>query len=151
LVSVTFTPAAAGTRTSSLVAVGSGGGGNPSSDFSGLGVAPSAAAVSIAPGQEQFGGVTVGSTSAARPVTVSNSGGATATISAIAIANGNSADFTVDSDDCTRTHDGQLDPGERCTVEVTFRPSAPGSRTAELDVTSDGGTPTAALIGTGID
>jgi hypothetical protein len=147
-VTVTFSPVATGTRTASLVADSDGG--DPSSRFSGLGAAVGAAAVSASPVQANLGGEQVGSSSDPAPITIRNTGGSTANIGDISIMGGNATDFTVDGEDCTKTHHGQLAPGEACNAWVTFTPTAQGQRASQLSVTSTGGTPTAPVTGTGI-
>jgi hypothetical protein len=147
-VPVTFSPSVAGTRTASLVAVSDGG--NPSSRFAGLGATLTGAAVAASPGELDFGGLQVGSSSTSQSVTIRNSGAATATITDISLTNGNTSDFAANADDCTRAHGGQLAAGESCTVHVSFSPLAAGARAAQLDVTSTGGSPTVALTGSGI-
>jgi hypothetical protein len=147
-VSVGFAPTTLGTRGATLVAVSDGG--NPSSGFTGLGTAVGAAALSASPGEEDFGGTQVGSSSYPEPITLRNAGGATAILTDVSIVGSAASDFSINSDDCMRTHGGQIAAGDSCTLQVTFRPTAHDERSAQLDVTSDGGTPTVALRGTGI-
>jgi P pilus assembly chaperone PapD len=146
-VTVTFTPAATGARTAQLAVTSDGG--DPTSDLSGTGTEARAPSVTVAPTEQDFGGVPVGSTSGPQTFTVTNDGGATATISAIGVAGGDAADFSPDASDCMVANGGTLDPGRTCRVTVTFTPSAAGQRTAQLTVRSDGGTPSSALSGRG--
>lgn len=86
-----------------------------------------------------FGAQAVATTSAARTVTVTNSGTGAANLSSITTG---SADFAIQSSTCGAS----LAIGASCTVGVTFRPSAAGSRTGSL---SFGGLIAVPLTGTG--
>jgi hypothetical protein len=90
-----------------------------------------------------FGSQTVGRTGSALPVTVSNSGTGAAAISSIAAT----GDFAQ-----TNTCGSSLAAGASCTVNVTFTPTATGSRTGTLSIASNapGSPATVALTGTGV-
>lgn len=94
-----------------------------------------------------FGTVAIGTTSAAKTVTLKNIGTATLTISKIAITGTNAGDFA-------QTHNcgSSLAAGASCSISVTFKPSASGMRTAALSVSdTGGGSPQAIpLSGTGV-
>ena len=75
-----------------------------------------------------FGNEAVGSTSAAQSVTVSNTGGAAASISSITVPSGYAQ---------TDTCGSSLAAGSSCTVSVTFTPSAAQSYTGNLTVNSN--------------
>ncbi|HEV3172094.1 MAG TPA: discoidin domain-containing protein, partial [Actinocrinis sp.] len=89
-----------------------------------------------------FGSQTVGSTSAAQSVTVTNSGNAAAALSPLTI-NGDYAQ--------TNNCPGTLNPGASCTATITFTPTATGTRTGTLTITSNapGSPATVTLTGTG--
>ena len=89
-----------------------------------------------------FGNQTVGTSSGAQPVTVSNTGNGAAAISSIT-ANGDFAQ--------TNTCGSSLAAGASCTVNVTFTPTATGARTGTLSIASNapGSPATVALTGTG--
>lgn len=72
-----------------------------------------------------FGTVTVGSTSAAQVVTVSNSGNTALVISSISA----SGDFT-ESNTCSATLKKHAD----CTLSVSFRPASSGARTGAVTI-----------------
>lgn len=138
-VSVKFSPAAAGSRTGNLTVTA---GGNTSTvTLSGTGVAPGPI-LNANPGALSFASTTVGATTAAQTVTISNSGTASATISAVSA----SGDFS-QSNNCAT-----LAVGASCTVNVTFHPSASGTRTGTLTVTSNANNSpsTIGLSGSGI-
>ena len=72
---------------------------------------------------------------------VTNSGSAAAPVTAVTT----SGDFSQ-----TNTCGGSIAAGSSCTVNVTFRPTASGSRTGNLTVTASGITNTVPLSGTGV-
>jgi hypothetical protein len=74
-----------------------------------------------------FGSQTVTTTSAARTVTVSNTGNGPLAISSLTLAGANAADFAVSSPTCLAA---SVAPGGTCTVNVTFTPSVAGARIA---------------------
>ncbi|HEY7615338.1 MAG TPA: choice-of-anchor D domain-containing protein, partial [Terriglobales bacterium] len=88
-----------------------------------------------------FSDTAVGSTSAAKPVTLSNTGSATLVISSIST----SGDFA-QSNNCPRS----LARSAKCTINVTFKPSGLGLRWGLLTVRGNAGTDLALLAGTGI-
>jgi hypothetical protein len=97
--------------------------------------------ISISPTAVGFGTVATGGASAAQAVTVTNSGSSSAPVSSVAI----SGDFTQ-----TNNCGSSIAAGASCTVNVTFRPSASGSRTGTLTVTASGITNSVPLSGTGV-
>jgi uncharacterized repeat protein (TIGR01451 family) len=76
----------------------------------------------------------VGTTSATRSVVVTSDGTAPVDITGVSVVGANAADFTVVSQNCTA---GVLDPSETCTVQLRFRPSAIGLRSATLRILSN--------------
>src|SRR5208282_842434 len=76
-----------------------------------------------------FGNQTVGTTSTAQTVTLTNTGNAILTITSVAVSGTNAGDFTV-----TNTCGNSVAPGSMCTASVTFTPSATGNRTASVSV-----------------
>ncbi|MGM0557872.1 MAG: choice-of-anchor D domain-containing protein [Myxococcota bacterium] len=107
------------------------------------------AALSIAPGLQEYGTVTVGESSSASSFTVTNDGEQDSSEIGVEIEGAASGDFAIDADDC----DGAaLAGGESCTIDVLFSPTASGDLTADLAVTAtDGGEVTATLEGTGAE
>ena len=102
--------------------------------------------VSLNPNSVDFGTQLNGSTSAPTPVTVTNAGNVTLTISGVSIAGPQAADFAQ-----TNTCGAPVAPGANCTVNVTFTPGAGGARTATLSISDNApGSPhTVGLTGTG--
>src|SRR5205823_1547858 len=103
-------------------------------------------AASLSPTSLSFGNQTVG-TSAAKSITLSNTGTGSLSISGYTITGTNSGDFTQ-----THTCGASLAAGTSCTISVTFKPTATGSRSAGVAVTDNasGSPQTAALSGSGV-
>jgi len=93
-------------------------------------------------------------TSAAQTVNFSNGGAAPMTITNIYIAGFNPGDFARAGGTCPTAFPGTLAPGATCTVSVTFRPAALGSRQANLSFSGNAANTTdlsVPLSGTGVD
>jgi hypothetical protein len=97
--------------------------------------------ISVSPSALDFGSAATGSTSAAQTVTVANTGSSAAAVGSIST----SGDFAQ-----TNTCGSSIAAGGSCTISVTFKPAATGSRTGNLTVTAAGVTNTVALSGTGV-
>jgi parallel beta-helix repeat protein len=138
-VSVTFKPTAAGARTGTLT-VNAGGVTNTVS-LSGTGVAPGPI-LNSSPASLSFAGTVVGSTATPQTVTVTNSGTSSATVSGVSVT----GDYT-QTDNCTT-----IAVGASCAVTVTFKPTASGTRTGTLTITSNAtnSPTTVAVSGSGI-
>ncbi|MCU7726427.1 choice-of-anchor D domain-containing protein [Actinoplanes sp. KI2] len=138
-VTVTFAPTATGARTGNLTVTASGI--TNTIPLSGTGVAPGPI-LSASPSSLSFAGTIVGSTSAAQTVTVSNTGTTTATLSSVTA----SGDFA-QTNNCS-----SLAVGASCTVTVTFKPTAAGTRTGSVTLTGNANNSpaTIALTGSGI-
>ncbi|MBS2961994.1 choice-of-anchor D domain-containing protein [Actinocrinis puniceicyclus] len=139
-VSVTFKPTATGTRSGTLTVTA--GGVTNTVSLSGTGTAPGPV-LNANPASLTFAGTLVGSSSAAQSVTVTNSGTASASVSAVSVT----GDFS-QTDNCAT-----VAVSASCTVSVTFRPTAGGTRTGTLTVTSNANNSptTVALSGSAID
>jgi hypothetical protein len=143
-VNVTFTPAATGNRMASLSITDSAPASPQTVSLSGIGTAPIA---SVSPASVSFGTVLVNTTSPLLPVTVSNTGSANLVISQLAIAGGNSGDFTFAAAVLPIT----VAPGNSTTIAVSFTPAAAGARSTTLNITDNasGSPQSVALSGTG--
>jgi hypothetical protein len=139
-IQVTFLPTATGTRAGVLTVYGNVAGGQATATLTGVG-AP-AAAIVLTPVSLSFAGTNVGTTSVAQFVTISNTGGITATLSAPAV----SGDFTITANTCGAT----LAANTGCTVGIAFAPTASGTRNGTLTVTDSVGTQTTSLTGIGV-
>ncbi|HEY6769282.1 MAG TPA: SBBP repeat-containing protein [Candidatus Sulfotelmatobacter sp.] len=140
-ISVMFSPTAQGTD-KGAVKVTDNAAGSPQT----LTLVGSATVVSLAPNALNFGNQTVGTTSAAQMITVTNHGAAALTIKTIAIAGTGATDFAQ-----TNTCGTSLAAGASCTASVTFTPKGKASFNATFSVAdTGGGSPqSAALTGTG--
>ncbi len=138
-VSVKFAPTATGARTGTLT-VNAGGVTNTVS-LTGTGTAPGPV-LNAAPASLSFAGTDVGSSSAAQAVTVTNSGTSAASVSGVSVT----GDFS-QTNNCS-----SVATGSSCTVNVTFKPTASGTRTGTLTVTSNANNSpaTVSLTGSGI-
>jgi hypothetical protein len=129
-----FQPSAAGVRAARLRITNSTSSSPAVVDLSGWGnaptVDPSPVAVSFAP-QE------VATVSAATTVTITNAGDAPLDVSNVALGGVAPGDFGV-VDRCTTV---VVAPGASCSIDVTFAPTAAGSRTASLDIDDDSPVP----------
>ena len=130
-VEITFTPSAAGSRVATLTFTNNANnttGSTQSVSLSGTGVsAPQAA---VAPSSLSFAVTTIGSTTAAQTVTITNGGAAVLTIGSIKLGGTDPGDFA-----STTTCGASLSAGGSCTVSITFKPTAAGSRAATLTIT----------------
>jgi N-acetylneuraminic acid mutarotase len=143
MVSVKFSPGAAGGFTAALLIADSAIGSPQSVTINGTGTAAPAPAVSLTPGPLSFTSV-VGTPSAAQLATLTNTGNATLNISSIAITGGSGF---ADTTNCG----GTLNTGSSCTISITFMPSGTSSVTAALAVNDNAtGSPHAVtLMGVG--
>ncbi len=101
-----------------------------------------APAVQLSASNLTFGNQTVGTTSGAKPVTLTNIGTASLAISGIAA----SGDFA-ESNNCG----GSVTAGKNCTISVTFKPSTTGTRPGTLTISDNatGSSQSVVLSGTG--
>ncbi len=147
-ISVTFTPTTTGTRTAAVRVTDDASGSPQEISLTGTGTSP-AATVTLTSGTLAFGGQRVGTASGALSTTLTNSGNAPLTISSIAIAGADAADYS-QSNTCPLAP-STLAAGAACTISVTFSPTATGSRSAHVSVVDDAADSpqTVALTGTG--
>jgi len=127
VVTLVFEPAAAGARSAAL-SITDGATGSPQSvALSGIGTEK--AVIELSKSSLTFPATSVGGTSAAQVVTVTNGGHASLTISGVS-AGGDFAE--------TNTCTAALGAGASCTVSVTFTPTQTGISTGTLTVTGTG-------------
>jgi uncharacterized repeat protein (TIGR01451 family) len=141
-VDVTFAPSATGDRTASLAVTNTSADGTQTLPLTGTGINPQ---VSLASTSLDFGKQAVGTTSQPKTVTVANTGTTSLTVRD-ATASG---DFTADATGCTAQ---PVPPGQACAITVTFSPTATGTRSGTLTITSNAASSpdTVALSGTGV-
>ncbi len=141
---LSFTPTASGSRSASLAVTDNASGSPQSVALSGTGAAP---AVTLSSSSVSFSNQNVGTTSAAQTVKLSNSGNAGLTLTTIAISGANAGDFS-QANNCGAT----LAAGADCNLNISFTPTAAGSRAATLDLTDNaaGSPQSITLAGTGV-
>jgi hypothetical protein len=132
-ITVTFKPTAAGQRTGSITITDNALGSPQIVSLTGTGTI-----VSLTPAQVNFGDQLVGTTSAAKAVTLTNTRAASLSITNIAIAGVDPGDFGPPTGTCPIAP-ATLGAGASCTISVTFTPAAAGGRSASLSITDNGG------------
>jgi hypothetical protein len=138
-IQVEFTPTATGTRTGLMTIVANVSGGQLTVSLSGTGTA--AAPFSVAPSTIDFGQVATGSTSSTLPVSVSNAGGSSISISSTGIT----GPFQIASNTCGNSVPAQT----ACQIAIDFAPTQTGSASGTLTLKDAAGTQTVDLSGTG--
>jgi Abnormal spindle-like microcephaly-assoc'd, ASPM-SPD-2-Hydin len=144
--SLTFTATATATKgTSTVTITGVSGSLTNTTTVSLTVTAATGPIVTLSPTSLTFPSEVVGSTSAAKSVTLSNTGNAVLDISNIAT----SGDFALATS--TKPCGSTLAVGAKCKIEVTFTPTQAGTRTGTLSITDNapGSPQTVALSGTG--
>ncbi|HEY6269238.1 MAG TPA: FG-GAP-like repeat-containing protein [Candidatus Acidoferrum sp.] len=142
-VNVAFKPTATGVRNGAITVTHQLAGSPQSVALSGTGVAP---IVTLGGNSLGFGNQNVGTISASKMVSLSNTGTASLTISSIAITGANAGDFAQ-----TNTCGGSVAAGANCSINVTFKPTATGNRSASVSITDNasGSPQSVSLTGTG--
>jgi hypothetical protein len=149
-ISVTFTPAAPGNRTATLVVTDNANntsGSTQTASVSGTGIGVPVAVVG--PSALTFPSTNVGTTSSSMAVTLNNTGTGPLSITSIGIGASNPGDFA-ETNNCGSS----VAVSGSCTIAVTFTPTAPGARTASLQVIDNsnntGSIQTVSLSGAGV-
>ena len=138
---VTFTPSATGTRTGTLTLIHNAAGSPAVVALTGTGIS---AGVGLSPSTIAFGTQVVGTTSGPQSTTLTNTGAAPLSVTALTA----SGDFALSSPDCA-TLPVTLQPNGVCTLVVTFSPTAAGVRTGTVTITDGLGQQFASLTGDG--
>lgn len=107
--------------------------------------APTVGLLSFSPADLQWGKVTVGQTSGAKTITLSNTSSSSVAISSIATQR----DFIIANSTCP-VAPLSLGGGATCVVSVAFRPTKAGSISELLTVSTSGGVFGVSLRGTGV-
>jgi hypothetical protein len=138
-ISVTFTPTAVGTRTGTLSVTDSANNSPQTAALTGKGMVPA----TLSPASATYPAQTVGTTSAAKTFTLTNN----QTVALTSIAISTTGDFAVSATTCTTS----LAAKAKCTINVTFAPTAVGTRTGKLSVgdSASNSPQTSGLSGTG--
>jgi len=142
-VQITFAPTVTGPRSGQLTIYANISGGQATVDLNGTGTAP--ASIVLNPLSLSFAATVVNQTTASQNITVSNTGGNTATLQTPVILGADPTDFALTANTC----DATLAPSTGCTVSIAFTPTASGARSATFSITDNVGTQTANLTGTG--
>jgi uncharacterized repeat protein (TIGR01451 family) len=102
----------------------------------------------VSPASVDFGSQALGSTSASKIVTFSDTGSASIALGSASLSGANPGDFTITSDGCSNT---TIAPSGSCAVNVAFAPTATGARGATLSFADDAydSPQTATLTGNG--
>jgi hypothetical protein len=139
-INVTFLPTQTGQRTGVLTVFGNVAGGQLTVALSGIG--NPGASVVLLPQQLTFPQTLVGHPAGAQNVTISNTGGSTASLT----SETSTGDFAITANTCSNA----LSANSGCTISIVFTPSTSGSRSGLLTVVDSAGTQTAQLTGTGL-
>jgi hypothetical protein len=142
-IKVTFAPTVSGTQTATVNIADSASNSPQTISLTGTGNLP----VSFSPISLNFGTQTVGTTSAAKTITVTNHQKVALSISSIAPGGNHPGDYNISGNTCGSS----LAAGAQCVVSITFTPTAKGTRNANLVLTDSAATSpqTANLTGTG--
>lgn len=146
VITVAFAPTSIGMKSSQVRVVGGPDNGEALATISGNAVAD--ANLTAAPGSQNFGSVTVDTTSDAVTFTVTNGGGIGTGALATTLGGADAGEFNVTTDAC---NGATLAAGANCTIIAQFEPTTTGDKTATIDVTgAPGGTVTINLSGEGL-
>jgi hypothetical protein len=140
-ISVTFTPTNINTRSGAITIVDNATGSPQSVTLTGKGTY-----VLLAPTNLNFGKVTVGMSSSPQSITFTNTSKRAMTIRSVTIIGMNSTDFSQ-----TNTCGTSVAGGASCSISVTFKPTATGTRRGSVSIADTGGASpqTVSLVGTG--
>jgi hypothetical protein len=139
-INVSFLPTQTGQRAGVLTIYANVSGGQVTVALTGTAI-PGASVV-LTPGSLSFPQTLVGQTAIAQDVTISNTGGAAATLTSETAT----GDFKISANTCGSS----VDADSGCTLSIAFTPSASGSRTGTLTVVDAVGTQTVTLAGIGL-
>lgn len=129
-INVSFTPVISGPLSATLTVADDAN--NSPQTVSLSGTATSSPTLGFSPASISFGNQAFGTSSASVPVTVTNTGGSAVSISSIVVTGNNTFAFP-ESNNCPSS----LAAGNKCTINVSFAPSASGSFSAAVVVTSN--------------
>jgi hypothetical protein len=142
-ISVAFKPIAAGSRTATLSITDNGGGSGPQT----VALSGSGTQLKLSTPALTFASTPVGATSAAQAVTVTNVGTGAIGITSITLTGTNPGDFN-QANNCGTS----IAPAASCTITMRFKPTATGTRAANLSLTDAavGSPQIVKLTGTGL-
>jgi len=143
-INVTFTPTASGIRNGTLTISDNASGSPQSVNLTGTGSVASAPIATVTPANLAFAAQSVGTSSAAQAVTLTNTGNATLNITGIQMT----GDYA-QSNNCPAS----LSAGSTCAINVTFTPTQTGTRNGSVAISDSvvGSPQTVGLTGAGSD
>jgi hypothetical protein len=143
VMTVTFAPSIVGAETGTLAVADAASNSPQTASLSGTGIVQT----KVSPASLAFATRTVGTTSAAKNVTLTNNLTTALTIGIITFTGTNPGDFASPTNTC----DSSLAAKSACTISVTFKPGATGARTATMNVndSANNSPQPVALTGTG--
>ena len=128
-ISVMFKPTASGARSAALTITDNAAGSPQHVPLGGIGTT-----AKLFPTSLNFGTVAIGTTSPAKTVTLTNVGATAISIAGIAVTGINAGDFAQTQ---IHTCGSSLAAGASCSISITFKPTASGTRTAALSVSDN--------------
>ncbi len=131
-IAVVFRPLGTGAVTSQVLIVDNAEGSPHSVNLTGTGT-PVPVSVIATSANVVFGDQIINSTSGSRSITISNTGTATLTTSAIALSGANAGNFSLTG----QSGCASIPASGNCTLGLTFTPSAAGARAAQVNITSN--------------
>jgi hypothetical protein len=143
VMTVTFTPSIIGAETGTLTVTDAASNSPQTASLSGTGIVQT----KVVPASLTFAAQKVGTSSAAKNVTLTNNLSTALTIGIITFTGADPGDFAAPTNTC----DSSLAAKSTCTISVTFTPGATGTRTATMSVndSANNSPETVALTGTG--
>lgn len=102
--------------------------------------------ISITPDTVVFGNDLLNIESPARSITIVNPGGTANKVTSITLSGADADQFIVDTTSCVK----DVLPEAACLVDVEFRPTSAGAKTANVQISSVAGVKNATLTGTGV-
>ena len=102
--------------------------------------------ISITPETVVFGNDLLNIESPARSITIVDPGGTSNKVTGITVSGADADQFIVDTTTCIK----EILPEAACLVEIEFRPTSAGAKTANVQITSEAGVRNATLTGTGV-
>jgi hypothetical protein len=147
---VTFNPTVAGARTGTVTITSNVSGSPRTVALSGPGVTVPVGAAALEASAHSFPATPTGVTATVMRTTLTNTGNAPLSLTAIALSGANASEFASSvGTTCAVGAAGMLAVDASCDLEVNFTPQSAGSKSASLVVTHDAGTSTVTLSGTG--
>ncbi len=128
-ISVTFKPSKTSTQTAAITVTDNAPGSPQTATLTGTGTF-----VQLSSSSLSFGNVKVGSSSTPQTVTLTNTSVQAMTVKSITVTGTNARDFSQ-----TNTCGTSVATGASCSITVTFKPTALGSRTANVSISDTGG------------